>query len=463
MSLGTLGAMASTPSRVELTIYSKGFGLVREQRTLYLRVGEQSVAIEDLAEKLDASTVTIRSLNKPGSFCVVEQTFHFDPMTPTSILERNIGRKAVLARITGETVRERTTGMILSAPTGVQSAAESGPTWEGMVFKADDGRFILSPTGQIEVAQLPKHLFYKPTLLWEVSSTVNGEQPVEMTYITQGLGWSAGYVLWVDESGTRAELKGWINVTNQTGTHYNDALIRVVEGSNQRNGHGDADQTSQEVGLRETEIEEVAHYELQRPATLRHGETKQLMYTETGPFEVSRKLVLDPLAKFKGRMPSERAYGIGRYKPLTLFAFTNDNDSDLGLPLPPGPVQVFQRYGNGSSRIVGEDRIGHIHPHEAVTLIAGYSQDVTVLRKRVHFDWLEPESRSACTETFELTFSNDGVREETIHLVERNWAAGTIKSASTDFQIIDPRAVLFVATVPPRGSVTISYTVESRW
>ncbi|MBX3097566.1 MAG: hypothetical protein KF812_11940 [Fimbriimonadaceae bacterium] len=459
MALGSIGAMASAASKTEITVYGAGFGLVRERRSLYLRVGEQTIALEDVSDKIDANTVSAQSVNRPGTFSIVEQTFRHEALTPESMIQRSIGRKAVLTRILNEKSRERTSGLILNAPIGVESASESGPTWIGLVFKSDDGRFILSPTGQLELSQVPKNFYTKPTLLWEVSSTVSGENEIELSYVTHGLKWRAGYALWLEPEGNKGELKGWITIENETGLHYSDAMIRVTDGRGSTKTSS-ADETSQELGLPDLNVPQTHSYTVQRPATLRAGETKQLLYVESLSMEVSRRLVLDPLAKFRGLKPGDKPVGVGNLHPLVLYAFQNDAANDLGIPLPAGPIQVFRR-GNGHvAQVLGEDFIEHTPNHDTITLIAGNAEHVTISRDRIEYE--EREDGASAHERFEIAFVNDGDEEENIHLVERNWSSGKVSDETHPYTAIDSHAILFVVSVPAKSRVTIAYSLDSR-
>src|SRR5690349_9191678 len=55
-----VGAIAAQGT--ELTVYNQGFALVKEQRSLNLRQGVQQVAVEDVAQMIEANSVAIKSL-----------------------------------------------------------------------------------------------------------------------------------------------------------------------------------------------------------------------------------------------------------------------------------------------------------------------------------------------------------------------------------------------------------------
>ena len=59
-----------------ITVYSQGFAIVKEARLLELREGRQTVGLEDVAAKIDPSSVAIRPLEKGNPVSVLEQIIH---------------------------------------------------------------------------------------------------------------------------------------------------------------------------------------------------------------------------------------------------------------------------------------------------------------------------------------------------------------------------------------------------
>ncbi|MFO0539903.1 MAG: hypothetical protein ACK5ZK_09800, partial [Armatimonadota bacterium] len=66
---------AGPPLESALTIYNDGFALVREQRMIDLAGGPQDVLVEDVAQMIEANSVSVTSLSAPGSFTVLEQNY----------------------------------------------------------------------------------------------------------------------------------------------------------------------------------------------------------------------------------------------------------------------------------------------------------------------------------------------------------------------------------------------------
>ena len=68
------------------------------------------------------------------------------------------------------------------------------------------------------------------SLYWRVSSELDGEAPVEISYFTAGLTWHADYVAIADPSQTQVALRGFVRVHNRSGEHYEAARLRLVVG-----------------------------------------------------------------------------------------------------------------------------------------------------------------------------------------------------------------------------------------
>ncbi|HCM73078.1 MAG TPA: hypothetical protein DIS87_02945, partial [Armatimonadetes bacterium] len=68
-----------------------------------------------------------------------------------------------------------------------------------------------------------------------------------------------------------------------------------------------------------------------------------------------------------------------------------------------------------------------------------------------------------CRETFEIPFHNRHDSDEEVHFIERNWLSGQVSNASHPYTQIDATAMYFLVKVPAKGSVTMTYQLESSW
>src|SRR5271165_511258 len=99
IALGAL--LASGPQATEITVYNQGFGLIKEVRMLDLKQGEQSIRVEDVAARIEANSVGIKSITDPAGFTVLEQNYQYDLISPYAILNKSVGHRVRFIRTLG--------------------------------------------------------------------------------------------------------------------------------------------------------------------------------------------------------------------------------------------------------------------------------------------------------------------------------------------------------------------------
>ena len=446
-------AMTNALPPTEITVYNQGFGLVKEARTLSLKKGRQTVGIEDVAAQIDPSSVSIRSLTAADGINVLEQNYQYDLIGPASILAKAVGERI---RVVGP--KETVEGVLISSP---------GQNGGGLVLRTDDGRIVLDPQGQITLAKVPEGLITRPTLLWDLVSDRDGAQDVELSYITQGLSWTADYVLTLDGKGKSA-LQGWVTMNNQSGTTYRDAKLKLLAGDVNQAPQGpggaggaralmmaDANKAFSEESLFEYHL-----YTLGRPATIANKETKQLGLLSGDDVPVTKRLIVDAMRQYGRYFPQEGAVGTGDIAPQVRIEFVNDAKSGLGMPLPAGRFRLYQRDAGGSTQLLGEDRIEHTPKDERVSLVVGRSFDVRATRKRTNYERL---GERAARETFSIELRNRKDAPETVEVIERAWGDWRITSKSMEFAKEDANTLRFTVPLKAGETRTVTYTVETRW
>ena len=478
--IGLIAAVlvASSPGHTELTIYNQGFGLVKEVRQLKLRKGRQQVAIEDVAAEIEPTSVGFRSL-RAQSFRILEQNYQYDLINSQAILAKCVGQRIRLVRAIGGK-RESLEGVLLSPPKEVFVATDpqqpdgqqalslipSVQTFNGMVIKTDDGRIVLDPTGEVEVRAIPEGLISRPTLKWDLESTKAGTEPVELSYISQGLNWNADYVLTLDGLG-KADLQGWVTLSNTSGATWNDAHLKLLAGDVNRveqPGHvvylaaNAAPATVNSNSFKEESLFEYHLYTLQRPTTVRNNETKQVSLLEGHGIPVRKKLIIDSISE--QYFPGEGEIGTGDIKPQVQLEFVNDLKSGLGMPLPKGNVKVYQHDQSGSEQLLGEDSMDHTPRNETVSLNVGRSFDVASTRKRLAYREL---GSRAYREVFEVEVRNRKEETETVFVLERHYGDWRITEKSQPFDKLDSHTAQFVVHLQPNEVKRVRYTVETKW
>ena len=147
---------------------------------------------------------------------VIEQNFQYDLVSFLKVLQKYIDKEIELI---GDNICF--SGTLLSA------------TANQIVIRNKDGGLIMLPKideYQISVGSLPEGLITKPTLVWQLVSNKAGKQDVEISYQTSGMNWSAEYVAVLDEKDTKIDLNSWVSLTNNSGTSYPDANLKLVAG-----------------------------------------------------------------------------------------------------------------------------------------------------------------------------------------------------------------------------------------
>lgn len=445
---------ASDRESVTITVYNQNFGLVRETRDLALRPGRLTLEFADVASSLQPETVHITSLSG-GTLGVLEQNYRYDLLSPQKLLEKYVGRTVTVYRwnsVTGED--EALPAEVLSVN-------------QGPVLRIGD-EITFNYPGRFGFPEVPENLIAEPTLLWLLDSRASSPR-VEVSYLTQGLNWKADYVMVLNENDTEGGLTGWVTLTNQSGTAYEDATLKLVAGDVQRVS-GDprrrgelmaraamAMDASEQEGFLEESFFEYHLYTLGRPTTVRHNEQKQVTLLESSGFAVDKRFIYYGASHY---YRSQWGEPFQNQKVGVYLDFQNSEENDLGMPLPKGVVRVYKRDGTGAQQFVGEDLIDHSPRDERVRIKMGEAFDVVGDRRQTDYDVL---SSCVVEMDWEIELRNhkdDDVAVQVIEPVGGDW---TLLTASHEATRIDARTFSFDVDIPSRDETTVSYRVRVRW
>lgn len=452
-------SLVSTPRdtrEVSLTVYNQNLAVVRERRDLALRPGLNRVRYEDVAQMVEAPTVSIRSVNG-GGVSVREQNYQFDLVSPGAILEKSVGRTIRLRR--GDQVVE---GTLLSAP-------GSGA---GMVLRTADGRLLLSPHGEVEVAEMPPGLASRPSLLWMLDAARGGTQTVEVSYLSGGLAWAADYVAVFDSAEGKVALQGWVTLTNRSGTTYRDAALQLLAGEvrtvTPRSMPLQGRQPLQLEGLvvtgsaTGTRFNEEAFFEyhlytLDGRTTLANNEVKQVSLLTAPHAGVRRRLVFDSQRAWGWNATPGAGYRTEAVKAAIVLELENSRENGMGLPLPAGVVRMYKADARGNLQFLGEDRVDHTPRDETVRLYLGNAFDVVATRK-VSGD----HQRDAYTRdvTVEVSVRNHKQAPSDVAVVEHLGGGWQIVESTHPHEKKDAGTAEFAFRVPADSETVLRYTVR---
>jgi len=205
------------PDDISLTIYRDNIALVTETRRIDLPAGQVTVVLEGVLESLLPQSAVIHGTGR----VLAETNYHFDRLTPASLLRRSVGKTVTLVRTSPRTgVSSRLEAVIESAGTGV-------------VLRMVDGQEALQCSGlpeKLEFAELPAELGAKPVLSVDLAAGEPGPRTVTVSYLAHGFAFTADYVARLNSESTRADLSGWATLSNETGSGFRNAQVQLVAG-----------------------------------------------------------------------------------------------------------------------------------------------------------------------------------------------------------------------------------------
>src|SRR5256885_850695 len=161
-----------------LTLYTSDLGLVKETRPWDYRGGRDTLRLEGVSSRLDASALRL----VPSSGRLGRLAYRWDVASGDGLLERAIG-----SRVRVVSKNERVTeGTLLSA---------DGP-W--LVVRGDDGALstlVREAMQEVRLAKPDPNLSLRPGIEAVVDGARRGGGSAELQYLTGGLSWSAQHTL----------------------------------------------------------------------------------------------------------------------------------------------------------------------------------------------------------------------------------------------------------------------------
>ncbi|MCA9598507.1 MAG: DUF4139 domain-containing protein [Myxococcales bacterium] len=440
---------------VAITVYNQNFGLVREVRNVGLGKGRVSLEFKDVSAHIQPETVSIKSLSSADALSVLEQNYRYDVLTPQKLLEKYVGKKIRVYRYNEKTGKDE-------AYDAEVLAAE-----QGTVLKIGNEITYNFP-GRFAFPEVPDNLIAKPTLVWLLDSGA-AQQKVEISYLSQNLNWSADYVLVVDDKDEKGDLTGWVTLTNNSGTSYENATLKLVAGDVQRVSqqqmmdYAMAETASApppppaEPQFHEEGFFEYHLYTLSRPADVLDKEQKQVTLLDAHDIAIEKKLIFFGAAQYYrgnyGQVVSNQKVGV-------YLDFENKKSNHMGMPLPKGVVRVYKADKSGAKQFIGEDSIDHTPRDEEIRIKMGEAFDVVGDRKQT--DW-KTLGICASESSWEIELRNHKDEAATVEVREPINGDWEILSESHRHKKEDAHTFTFDVNVPARGKTKVTYRVRVRW
>ncbi len=484
-------------SDAALTIYNQNFFVAREKLPLDLLSGVNHVEFSGMTSHLEPDSVILRDLTG-RALQILEQSYRNDPNDPISqelLLSLYEGKTLdFLVTHNGNIKDETLKGKVIRSgyvPTSAYYGEQSGypQPGSGQPIIEVDGILRFGLPGQPLFPALTADSILKPTLSWLLETNSAGKSDAEISYVSGGMSWQADYNLVVSDNPNKKnqsdqlDMAGWITMHNQSGKTFENARIKLLagdvnkleEGSRRDRIFGGLARANKEADsmapvVREKSFDEFHLYTLERPATLRDQETKQVEFVRSANIQSQRLYVYDgaQIAQYGYYSPeqarADQNYGTASNSKIWVMQeFKNSEANHLGIALPKGRLRFYRRDTDGHLEFVGENTIDHTPKDETIRVFTGNSFDLHGERKRtnIHVDsnhnWLD--------ETFEIRVRNHKKEPANIRVVEHlyRWTNWKLTENSQDWKKKDSRTIEFPVTVAPDGEQVITYTVHYSW
>jgi hypothetical protein len=444
---------AAEQKDMSVTIYNDDLALVKDTRRVKLDLDFNKLAWRDLSGQIRPETAQLRNLTQATRFRVLEQNFDSNLLTPEKLLEKYVGKEVIAIRANPATGAEtRETAMVLAANNGV-------------VLKFGD-RIEVGNPGRLAFPGVPEGLRDKATLVISLDSD-QGEQNLELSYLTSGLSWRADYVAELNDREDRVDFNGWLTLVNQSGIAYPNTRLQLVAGDLNRAGQrppmqrkvmGMTAEMADATQMKQESLLDYHLYTLPRSTTLAEAQTKQVALMSAKHISIAKQFLLSGANYYYfsqsadlGQMPKVEVF----------FEFRNSGD-DLGVPLPKGIVRVYKKDSQGNAQFVGEDQIDHTPGNRSIRLKLGEAFDVTADKKQTDFKRSGGEGRhnGVVEAAFQIVLKN--ANKEPITVVVREPVPGDWTMVSESHP--HARRVSGIAewkiSIPANGKSALAYRVR---
>lgn len=441
-------------SALAVTIYNDNLALIKDTRQINLDAGQNQVAFRDVSAQIRPETASIKTKNHPNVH-LLEQNFDFDLLTPDKLLEKHVGKTITVIRTnpaTGQEFRENAT--VLS-------------TNNGIVLKYAN-RIEIGNPGRYSFNHIPANLRDRPTLVLNLA-TPNAitKTPLELSYLTGGLGWKADYVANLSTDQKTMTLNGWITLTNTSGTSYENALLQLVAGSVNRVqpkhramaypavAMAAPAPTMAAPNVAEESLFDYHLYTLDRLTSIAENQTKQVALLSAQNIPMKHLYILNGNDYYYYSQYGEISK---KLKPNVFLEFENKN-GDLGKPLPAGIMRVYTADKAGRTQFIGEDSVEHTPKNEKIRLKMGEAFDISVDKVQTTYRQIKEKQAES---SYRFTLRNAKDTPVTVRVVEPLGTNWEILNESQKNIRENSQAVRWDVTIPAEGEKILEYKVRNR-
>lgn len=435
---------------VALTIYNQELALVKEVRAFNLKKGISNLRFEEVASRIDPTSVQVNPVGGPGFF-VLEQNYEFDLITPTKLMEKYVNKKLkIVLPPEREGDKERIVEATLLS------------TNEGYVYKVENEIFLwFSP--RVILPALPKDLVSRPTLVWMIDGKGEGVQNVDVSYLTSGFSWQCDYILALSPDEKSGDFSGWVTITNASGATYEDASVQLIAGDIHRvkpprTGYRYEMEVATKAEAAAPQFAEEAFFEyhlytLNRNTTVKDNQTKQISLLTSSDIPLKKRYIVRSQVGMWGKNEEKGSVGV-------FMEFENSKAKKLGIALPKGKVRVYKKDKSGQQQFLGEDEIDHTPENEKIKIEVGKAFDIVYEGRVLNFRQV---SKRAQEYDIEYEIRNQKEEALTIEIEANIYGDWEITNSSHKWTKETANRVRFEVPVGAKSKQKVNYTIRVSW
>jgi hypothetical protein len=207
----------------------EGYALISETRTVDIPAGETELRFEGVAGGIVPQSAIVTGISES----VIEKNYDAYLLSPSSLLDRSLGRRVRIRRTSAAT------GAVVEQEAVIRSGAGGA-----VVLETSQGIEALRCTGLPETIvypEVPTGLASRPTLSLRARSSRPVTATVTLSYLATGFDWQANYVLTLSPDGERADMFAWLTLASSDETSFVDAETLAVAGRLNRDEEDDED------------------------------------------------------------------------------------------------------------------------------------------------------------------------------------------------------------------------------